>query len=92
MSKKIQIEQAPIARGSSYPSPYHEPCRERVRQRLGDSAGLTQFWVNLTRLSPGACTRLAREHTQVVYPDIDLRLAERRFLHQDGRPYPEPSA
>jgi uncharacterized cupin superfamily protein len=53
MSKKIQIEKAPIARGSTYPAPYDVPCRERLRTRLGDAAGLTQFGVNLTRLPPG---------------------------------------
>lgn len=155
MSKKIQTAQTPIAHGSTYPSPYHMPCRERSRRRLGDAAGLTQFGVNLTRLPPGAwssqrhwhagedefvyvlegelvlvteareellragdCagfkageadghhlqnrsereaayleigTRLAREAVQVTYPDIDLRLKEGRFLHQDGTPYPTPS-
>lgn len=54
MSKKIRIDQAPRARGSRYPAPYDAPCRERVRQRLGDAGGLTQFGVNLTRLAPGS--------------------------------------
>jgi uncharacterized cupin superfamily protein len=53
VSKKIQIDQAPIVRGSRYPTPYDAPCHQRVRQRLGDAAGLSQFGVNLTRLPPG---------------------------------------
>jgi uncharacterized cupin superfamily protein len=40
--------------GSSYPSPFDEPCRGRKNIRLGAAAGLTQFGVNLTRLPPGA--------------------------------------
>jgi uncharacterized cupin superfamily protein len=39
--------------GTSYPSPYDAPCAARVRHRLGDAAGLTDFGVNLLRLPPG---------------------------------------
>jgi uncharacterized cupin superfamily protein len=53
MSRKIAINSAPVTAGSRYPVPYDEPCRGRIRQRLGDAAGLTQFGVNLTRLPPG---------------------------------------
>lgn len=52
--KKIKIETAPIRRGSGYPEPYDQPCRERTRWRLGNAAGLTQFGVNLLHLPPGA--------------------------------------
>jgi uncharacterized cupin superfamily protein len=53
MSRKIAMNSAPTATGSRYPAPYDQPCRERIRQRLGDAAGLTQFGVNLTRLPAG---------------------------------------
>lgn len=53
MSHKIQIDAAPLLVGSRYPQPFDVPCRERVRRRLGDAAGLTQFGVNLLRLPPG---------------------------------------
>jgi len=53
VSQKIAIGAAPESRGTRYPPPYDEPCRARVRQRLGDAAGLTQFGVNLLRLPPG---------------------------------------
>jgi uncharacterized cupin superfamily protein len=39
------------SKGSSYPAPFDVPCRERVRQALGDAAQLTDFGVNLL-LSP----------------------------------------
>lgn len=50
---RIDGKAAPRREGSSYPPPYDEPCRGRVRQMLGDAAGLTQFGVNLLRLAPG---------------------------------------
>jgi uncharacterized cupin superfamily protein len=70
MSRKIQIEQAPVTRGSTYPSPYDAPCRERLRRKLGDAAGLTQFGVNLTRLPPGAWSSQRHWHAtedELVY-------------------------
>ncbi len=40
--------------GSSYPSPFDEPCATRERRALGDALGLSQFGVNLLTLPPGA--------------------------------------
>jgi uncharacterized cupin superfamily protein len=51
--KKIDIAAEKAVVGSGYPTPYDEPCRQRMRFRLGDAAGLTQFGVNLLRLPPG---------------------------------------
>jgi uncharacterized cupin superfamily protein len=53
MSAKIDLRAAPERRGSSYPAPYDEPCRSRIRRRLGDAAKLTDFGVNLLHLAPG---------------------------------------
>jgi uncharacterized cupin superfamily protein len=39
--------------GSDYPAPFHEPVASRLRQRLGDAGGLTQFGVNRVALPPG---------------------------------------
>lgn len=50
---KIDVKKARVSTGTDYPPPYDAPCRERVRQSLGDAAGLTQFGVNLLRLPPG---------------------------------------
>lgn len=50
---KINIDAVPSRKGTSYPAPFDAPCSERVRQRLGDAGGLTDFGVNLMRLSPG---------------------------------------
>jgi uncharacterized cupin superfamily protein len=63
MSKKIDLPAVPVVKGSRYPSPYDEPCAGRARQRLGDAAGLTDFGVNLLRLSPGAWSSQRHWHS-----------------------------
>jgi uncharacterized cupin superfamily protein len=60
---KIDLDAVPVRRGTGYPPPYDAPCRERSRQRLGDAAGLTQFGVNLLRLSPGAWSSQRHWHS-----------------------------
>ena len=50
---KIDLANAPIRTGTSYPPPFDAPCLNRTRHLLGDAAGLTQFGVNLLRLPPG---------------------------------------
>ena len=51
---KIDLDVAPTGHGTSYPDIYAGPCLPRRRWRLGDSAGLDQFGVNLLRLPAGA--------------------------------------
>jgi uncharacterized cupin superfamily protein len=50
---KIDIANAPRSKGSGYPAPYNVPVAERVRQRLGDAGGLTDYGINLMHLPPG---------------------------------------
>jgi uncharacterized cupin superfamily protein len=50
---KIDIAAIPVNKGTGYPPEFNEPCAERLRQRVGDAGGLTDFGVNLTRLPPG---------------------------------------
>lgn len=40
--------------GSNYPKPFDEIAKDRVRLRLGDAGGITQFGVNLITLTPGS--------------------------------------
>ena len=61
--KKIDVAAAPYRKGCNYPAPFDGPCRERVRNALGDAAGLTQFGVNLQRLSPGTWSSQRHWHT-----------------------------
>ncbi|MBB6093970.1 putative cupin superfamily protein [Povalibacter uvarum] len=63
MKHKIDMNQVSRAQGSGYPAPFDEPCRERLRRRLGDAAGLTQFGVNLLTLPPGAWSSQRHWHT-----------------------------
>ena len=50
---KIDINTVPERKGAGYPPPFDGPCAERVRQRLGNAGGLSDFGVNLMRLPPG---------------------------------------
>ena len=63
MAKRIDIQQVPPRKGTGYPPPYDKPCLERVRFRLGDAAGLTQFGVNLLRLAPGVWSSQRHWHS-----------------------------
>lgn len=63
MSKRIDPSEMPFVVGTLYPSPFDLPCRPRGRKKLGDSAGLTQFGVNLLRLPPGAWSGQRHWHT-----------------------------
>jgi uncharacterized cupin superfamily protein len=50
---KINIADVPERQGTGYPPPFDVPCAERIRQRLGNAGGLSDFGVNLMRLPPG---------------------------------------
>jgi uncharacterized cupin superfamily protein len=61
--KKIDLAAAPVRKGTAYPPPYDAPCLERVRQALGDAAGLSQFGVNLCTLAPGVWSSQRHWHS-----------------------------
>jgi uncharacterized cupin superfamily protein len=50
---KVQIDDLVLREGSSYPSPFDEPCQKRRVMRLSGAVGLSQFGVNLIELPPG---------------------------------------
>ena len=50
---KLDLRSIPQRKGSSYPAPFDKVAVNRIRQRLGDAGGLTQFGVNLLQLPPG---------------------------------------
>ena len=60
---KIDIAAAPERKGSGYPQPFDAPCAERVRQRLGNAGGLSDFGVNLMRLPPGSWSSQRHWHS-----------------------------
>jgi uncharacterized cupin superfamily protein len=50
---KVDIAAIRKIQGVPYPPPFDAPCAERIRQRLGNAGGLTDFGINLMRLPPG---------------------------------------
>ena len=60
---KIDVKAIPERRGSRYPKPFDAIAKDRVRQALGDAAGLTQFGVNLLQLPPGAASSQRHWHS-----------------------------
>jgi uncharacterized cupin superfamily protein len=63
MGKRIDVDKVPVLKGSRYPAPFDAPCAARVRQRLGDAAGLNDFGVNLLRLAPGVWSSQRHWHS-----------------------------
>ena len=60
---KIDLAAVPERKGSGYPPPFDGPCAGRVRQRLGNAGGLTDFGVNLMRLPPGGWSSQRHWHS-----------------------------
>jgi uncharacterized cupin superfamily protein len=60
---KLDLDSIPSRKGSDYPQPFGENMAERIRQRLGDAGGLTQFGVNLLQLPPGAWSAQRHWHS-----------------------------
>jgi len=61
---KVDIATVPVKSGTFYPAQFQAECRGRHKQALGDGVGLTQFGVNITRISPGAASALLHWHEQ----------------------------
>src|SRR5258707_15815438 len=53
---KIDIDNLKTDSMTGYPEPFRQIVLGRVRKRLGNAVGLTQFGVNLTTLKPGAAS------------------------------------
>lgn len=60
---KIDIDCLPRHTSCGYPPPFDQPCRNRVRRRLGNAGGLTDFGVNLLELAPGAWSSQRHWHS-----------------------------
>lgn len=58
---KVDLERAPVSKGSMYPAPFDVPCR--ARSVLRPAAGLKQFGVALTTLPPGAWSSQRHWHS-----------------------------
>jgi len=60
---KIDLAAIPARTGSGYPPPFHVPCADRTRRRLGDAGGLRDFGVNLMTLPPGGWSSQRHWHS-----------------------------
>ena len=59
----VDPKNVPESTGSNYPQQFKYAVAGRVKKRLGDSARLQNFGVNLVRLAPGSCSALRHWHT-----------------------------
>lgn len=67
---KIDIDALERRSGSNYPDPFKAICLGPTWKKLGDAAGLTDFGVNLVRLTPGKWSSQRHWHThedELVY-------------------------
>lgn len=67
---KIDIDTLETRSGCSYPHPFKDICLGPTWKKLGDAAGLTDFGVNLVRLTPGKWSSQRHWHTvedELVY-------------------------
>lgn len=60
---KVAIDSVPSHVGTGYPPPFDRPCAGRVRRRLGDQGGLSDFGVNLMSLPPGGWSSQRHWHS-----------------------------
>ncbi|AFZ58430.1 cupin domain-containing protein [Anabaena cylindrica FACHB-243] len=60
----INPDNVPCRTTSVYPDVFKSRIAGRVKQALGNSAGLKNFGVNLVTLAPGSCSALRHWHTQ----------------------------
>jgi len=60
----VALDAAPRTKPSTYPEPFASRMAGREKRALGDVFGLSNFGVNLTRLTPGAGSALRHAHTK----------------------------
>ena len=64
-SKPIQAKQIPAeAAQSLYPEPFKSMMNGRIKRKLGNHFGLSNFGVNLTELQPHAMSALKHCHSK----------------------------
>jgi uncharacterized cupin superfamily protein len=59
---KIEIDRIPVDSSTNYPPPFDKAVEGRARKRLGRTAGLSQFGVNICTLKPGAASSQRHWH------------------------------
>ena len=79
---KLDLTCIPLRKGSSYPAPFDKEPANRIRQRLGDAGGLSQFGVNLLRLPAG--TWSSQRHWHSAEDEFVYVLEGELTLIEDG--------
>ncbi|MGB8700857.1 MAG: cupin domain-containing protein [Thermosynechococcaceae cyanobacterium] len=59
----INPQDVPKRTTTVYPEPFKPRVAGRIKQALGNAAGLKNFGVNLVTLEPGSCSALRHWHT-----------------------------
>lgn len=90
----ISATSIPATMGKTiYPEPYASLVKGRLKRKLGEFFGLTNFGVNLTHLAPGAISALAHSHSKqdefifIVEGHITLLLGGAEFTLNPGDCY-----
>jgi uncharacterized cupin superfamily protein len=78
----VAADAPPRRRQTNYPEPFASRVAGREKRPLGDPFGLTNFGVNLTRISPGAVSALRHSHAR--QDEFIYVLAGRPTLVTDG--------
>jgi uncharacterized cupin superfamily protein len=60
----IDPQNVPSRTTSNYPEQFKHLVAGRIKQALGNAAGLKNFGVNLVTLAPGSCSALRHWHTR----------------------------
>ncbi|GAB1541004.1 lpg2434 family Dot/Icm T4SS effector [Scytonema sp. NUACC21] len=60
----INPENVPQRTTSNYPEQFQSRVTGRIKQAVGNAAGIKNFGVNLVQLSPGSCSALRHWHTK----------------------------
>jgi len=80
----------PAVSRTIYPPPFSAVVSGRLKRRLGDHFGLSNFGINLTELAPGAASALLHHHTRqdefiyIVSGTPTLLLDDHKHLLQPG--------
>ncbi|QAY78474.1 cupin domain-containing protein [Sphingosinicella sp. BN140058] len=59
----VRAVDVPATGGSTYPQPFASRVAGRVKRRLGDAFGLTNFGINLVTLAPGSASSVRHRHS-----------------------------
>lgn len=60
---KINLDDVPETRGTTYPPPFDGPCVARRKKAIGDFGGLTQFGAHIITLPP--CAWSSQRHWHI---------------------------